>query len=419
MFDVDMMVDAALYMPADMQHLADVHIKLRNGAIICTHKHVLAACVGALPGDAPGMLEASPAAPVVLTAPFDDFEKEDVIDFLRLMYQLARNELPPTAYVVSYGAARLAHALDAQGIVQLALDEMCRREIDFDFYYGFGDDDDDTSFPNMCNFAVMCNAPELLAKCYSVVARHFLDTNGYHRCREYAHGPFVENRHEVEREEHDHRIEASRPLHETHLEPFKYVELFGDLPHQILVGAMATCASEYLQEWMRTGGVRHDLCSPSRISMGVIGAKAMHEFDDSSYDYYRVMCVDTNARHGETKMVMHLDDDLEIRFYVNFDTHDKTTSTLKLSVLTYFVDGNGHRVVNATDDEFIKTVTIVLCNRTMSKNMKIEFTTDFGDDTVILPGTFKLSHDEIWRRNSGWLTDNKFTFFFGVKEEED
>jgi hypothetical protein len=75
------MADAPLYMPEGMMGLADVHIKLRDGTLLPTHKHLLATSVGALPGDVPGMLEATPSAPLVLSRPFDDFEKADVVDF--------------------------------------------------------------------------------------------------------------------------------------------------------------------------------------------------------------------------------------------------------------------------------------------------------------------------------------------------
>ena len=110
--------DHAAYMPEQLLTLADVRIKVKGGRALPAHATHLVQHCGVLAHTPELFAGGTAAAPTVLSAPFSEYEEDEVACFLKCCY-------PPPAGVDGAAAAipavvRLAHALDAAAVLEVA-----------------------------------------------------------------------------------------------------------------------------------------------------------------------------------------------------------------------------------------------------------------------------------------------------------
>ena len=110
--------DHASYMPEPLVGLADVHIKVKGGAVLPAHAMALLQHCGALARSAELFADATSKAPVALSSPFDEYAEADVARFLRCIYTAAA--VPAAEDITRPAVVRLAHALDAAAILAAA-----------------------------------------------------------------------------------------------------------------------------------------------------------------------------------------------------------------------------------------------------------------------------------------------------------
>jgi hypothetical protein len=102
--------DSSSYMAEPMLLLADVHIRVKGGAVLPAHAVTLVQHCTTLARSSELFADATNKAPVALGSPFDEYEEADVARFLECIYRSAYRPpvRGPDAVVV-----RLVYALDS------------------------------------------------------------------------------------------------------------------------------------------------------------------------------------------------------------------------------------------------------------------------------------------------------------------
>jgi hypothetical protein len=166
------LADSSFYMPPALVPTANVHIKLSDGATLPAHRDLLALACDALRADVPGF--ASPAvsdAPIVLSEPFYALGSAEVAHFLRAVYLSAHSARPVEESLARLSVVRLAHALDAKGLLARAPDAVAAAPTMAL--------EDASAF---AEFALRCDQAELLAACQcrlAALVREPMLHNGY------------------------------------------------------------------------------------------------------------------------------------------------------------------------------------------------------------------------------------------------